>query len=78
MPAVPAVPAFGQRLNVPAYYDSVQVILNALRPHSTLRIMANHLNAQGFLTPSGLTWNRRHVSNFLRKRGTNKSKTEKE
>ena len=71
MPVVPAVPAFGKPLNAPSYYEAVNSIIRVLRPHSTLRTIANHLNAQCFKTPSGMDWNRMHVANYLRNRNIN-------
>jgi len=71
MPVVPAVPAFGKPLNVPAFYEAVNSIIRALRPHSTLRSIANRLNEQGFKTPSGMDWTRMHVANYLRNRNIN-------
>lgn len=59
-------PTFGGRLNTPQYYSSVDSICRMLRPAATLRTIANHLNAAGFKTPSGLIWDRQRVANYLR------------
>ena len=74
------IPAFGQPLNSPDYYNRVDAIVNVLRPYSTLRTVAQHLNDSGFQTPSGLTWHRLHVANYIRQRGlsTNTNTNDKE
>jgi hypothetical protein len=66
MSTLQATPSFGGRLNNQSYYDAVSGIIRVLRPASSLRIIANHLNKAQFLTPSGLPWNRDRVANFLR------------
>jgi hypothetical protein len=66
MSALHATPRFGGKLNNPAYYDSVSGVIRVLRPASSLRIIANHLNKAGFQTPSGLVWNRERVANYIR------------
>jgi hypothetical protein len=66
MPNFKAVPAFSAKLNVPSYYTTLDSIISVLRPASSLRIIARHLNLHGFRTPAGLEWNRERVSNYLR------------
>jgi hypothetical protein len=66
MSALHAPPTFGGKLNNDAYYEAVGNIIKALRPASKLRTIAEHLTAAGFLTPSGLPWNRRRLSDFIR------------
>jgi hypothetical protein len=66
MHSLHAVPQFGGRLNVPAYYESVNSIIQTLRPHATLRVIAAHLSTAGFLTPSGKEWSRERVAAYIR------------
>lgn len=61
-----AKPKFGGTLQTPEYYADVSNVLNVLREYSTLNTMADHLNAQGFVTPSGKPFNKQRVANFLR------------
>jgi hypothetical protein len=67
-----AAPAFGGRLKSPDFYREVNSILRVLRGHSTLRVMAHHLNEQGFTTPSGMRWDRSRVSAYLKQNDINK------
>lgn len=60
-----AVPAFGSRLNTQPYYDSLNAIIATLRPATTLRTIADHLNSAGFTTPSGKPFTRERVANYL-------------
>jgi len=69
MPYYYPVPPFGKPLKDPAYYTTIDQIVTALRPHSTLRAVANDLNSQGLRTPSNLEWHRMHVANYIRQRG---------
>ncbi|MQA39624.1 hypothetical protein [Rugamonas aquatica] len=66
MSALHAPPTFGGKLNNDRYYEAVISTISALRPASSLRTIADHLTTAGFLTPSGLPWNRRRVSDFIR------------
>lgn len=59
-------PSFGGTLQDASYYLAVSNIINVLREHSTLNVIASHLNAQGFLSPSGKPFNKARVANFLR------------
>jgi len=61
-----ALPAFGGRLKTDEYYLQVNQIINVLRGHSTLRVIAQHLNDQHFTTPSGRAWNRMRLSSYLK------------
>jgi hypothetical protein len=63
------VPEFGKPLQDANYYITTDGILNTLRPYSTLRKCAQHLNSIGLRTPSGLEWHRMHVANYIRQRG---------
>lgn len=63
------VPEFGKPLRSADYYLTVDGIINSLRPFSTLRGVANHLNSLGLQTPSGLNWHRMHAANYIRQRG---------
>jgi hypothetical protein len=65
MPALNARPQFGGKLNIESYYRDVSAIIAILRPMSSLRVIANHLNGQGFKTPSGLNFNRDRLANFI-------------
>lgn len=65
MPALLATPRFGGPRNVPSYYSDLNSIVRVLRPVSTLRTIATHLNVQGFQTPSGLEWTRERLANYL-------------
>lgn len=64
--AYAAIPRFGGKRNLPAYYSSVLQVINTLRPMATLRSVATALNAAGFVTPSGLPFTRDRVQAFLR------------
>lgn len=64
-----AIPAFGQPLKKPDYYSTCDGIISTLRPYSTLRTVANHLNSLGLRTPSDREWSRMHVANYIRQRG---------
>ncbi len=66
MSVLPAIPQFGGRLMTPAYYQAVASIIGVLRPASTLRTIAHHLNGAGFTTPTGLAWTRDRLANYLR------------
>lgn len=68
-----AIPAFGQPRKTLDYYVTVDQIVNTLRPYSTLRTVANHLNSLGLRTPGDCEWHRLHVSNYIRQRGLNKN-----
>lgn len=61
-----AVPQFGGKLNLPAYYESVNSIIQTLRPQATLRLVAAHLTTAGFLSPSGKEWTRERVAAYIR------------
>lgn len=63
---MPIRPTFGGTLQAPGYYKSVSAICNVLREYSTLRTIATHLTAQGFLSPSGREWNKSRLVSFLR------------
>jgi hypothetical protein len=64
-----AVPGFGKPLRNEDYYIIVDECITSLRPHATLRSIATRLNEQRLETPSGLTWNRERVSQYIRHRG---------
>jgi hypothetical protein len=61
-----AAPAFGGKHNTPAYYATLDSIIAVLRPASSLRLIANHLNAHGFKTPTNLDWSRDRAANYIR------------
>jgi len=69
MSAPNSVPEFGKPLRDPDYYLTIDRIVNSLRPFSTLRAVATHLNSLGLRTPSGLIWHRMHAANYIRQRG---------
>ena len=66
MPVTPVRPRFGGPLQNPDYYLSISAICNVLREFSTLKTIAQHLTAQGFLSPSGREWNKSRLVSFLR------------
>jgi hypothetical protein len=68
-----ASPAFGGRLKSPDYYEQVNSIIRVLRGHSTLRVIAQHLNEQLFTTPSGKPWDRSRVSAYLKANDINET-----
>lgn len=59
-------PVFGGKLMTDEYYSHVSAVISTLRPLATLRVIAEHLNSQGLLSPRGLSWDRQRVANFLR------------
>lgn len=59
-------PEFGGPLQPAQYYKDVSAIISILRPYSTLRVIAAHLHSNGFLSPSGMPFNRMMVANFIR------------
>jgi hypothetical protein len=60
-----ARPSFGGRLNVNEYYDAVSSVISVLRPVATLRVIAAHLNAASFHTPSGKPWTKERVATYI-------------
>lgn len=66
MDATNAVPAFGGRLRTADYYAAVSGIIRILRGKSTLRVISQHLNSQGFTTPTGLPFNRDRLVRFIK------------
>ncbi len=72
-----AIPGFGKQLRTPDFYAIVDSIIAVLRPHSTLRTIAMHLNSQKLPTASGMEWNRERVSQYIRHRKLNAT-TDKE
>lgn len=64
-------PAFGGKLKTDDYYTQVNAIIAVLRDHSTLRVIASHLTAQGFTTPTGLSWSRNRLATYLKQNKTN-------
>jgi hypothetical protein len=63
---MPAKPGFGSPLQEPSYYIAVSNIVATLRDYSTLKTIAAHLAAQGFLSPSGKPFDKQRVANFIR------------
>lgn len=68
MPSLSAIPKFGSPLCTPLYYEQTDSIVRALRPHSTLRKIAEVLQDQGLRTPAGKDWNRMRVAYYIRNR----------
>ena len=66
MPALNARPQFGGKLNISSYYQQVNAIIKVLRPTASLRIISEHLNGQGFKTPTSLAWNRDRLANYIK------------
>lgn len=62
---------FGGKLKSPNFYLACNVVIATLRPYASLRTVANHLNKAGFPTPSGLTWNRDRLANYIRSSAAN-------
>lgn len=65
MPVLPVTPTFGGRHQTPEFYAACHAVIAEMRPHSTLRAIANALNARGYTTPSGLEWSRSRLANFI-------------
>jgi hypothetical protein len=65
MSDTPMRPQFGGKLQNDTYYASVNRTIAVLRPHATLRTISMHLNATGLTTPSGASWNRSRLANYL-------------
>ena len=61
-----AVPKFGGRKKPDEYYMQVNSIIRVLRGYSTLRTIADALNAQQFKTPSDKEWNRDRLASYLK------------
>lgn len=61
-----AVPKFGGRLKTDDYYQNLNSTIRVLRGYSTLRTIANHLNAQLFTTPSGKDWTRDRLASYIK------------
>lgn len=61
--AVP--PSFGGRLQTPEFYASVNGVINTLRKVASLRTIAEALNQAGLSTPTGMTWNKGRLANYL-------------
>lgn len=59
-------PSFGGKLQSPAYYSGVNSIVATLRTMTTIRTIAEHLNRAGFTTPTGLSWTKDRLANYLR------------
>ena len=59
-------PSFGERLRTDDYYEKVSAIVRVLKGHSSLRIIAMHLNSQNFTTPRGLPFTRDRLVRFMK------------
>jgi hypothetical protein len=59
-------PVFGGKLRDSAYYAAVSNIIRILRTQSSLRLIASHLNTQGFTTPSSLPWTKGRVAEYIK------------
>lgn len=68
MSSMHAIPSFGRPLRSESYYELCDGLVNALRPHSSLRAVAEHLQAAGLRTPSGKDWTRLRVAGYIRNR----------
>lgn len=66
MDATNACPAFGGRLKQPQYYEQISNIVRILKGKSTLRTISQHLNSQGFLTPTGLPFTRDRLVRYIK------------
>ena len=61
-----ARPGFGTKIRADGYYAQINAILTTLRHTASQRVIADHLNSQGFRTPRGLPFNRARLANYLR------------
>jgi hypothetical protein len=59
-------PSFGGKLRTDDYYEKVSSIVRILKGKSSLRIMAMHLNSQGFTTPRGMPFTRDRLVRFMK------------
>jgi len=59
-------PSFGGKLRTDDYYEKVSSIVRILKGKSSLRIMAMHLNSQGFTTPRGMPFTRDRLVRFIK------------
>jgi hypothetical protein len=59
-------PSFGGKLRTDDYYEKVSSIVRILKGKSSLRIIAQHLDRQGFTTPTGLPFNRDRLVRFMK------------
>jgi hypothetical protein len=66
MPSLTAVPSFGGRTRVQAFYEATNRVINTLRPLATLRTIAAALNQANFATPTGKAWTRERLATYLR------------
>lgn len=64
-----AIPLFGQKLRPSSFYETVSGIVSTLRPYSSLKTVAAHLNGLGLTTPKGLPWSKTAVANYIRTNG---------
>ena len=59
-------PSFGGRWRTDEYYSAVTNIIRILKGKSSLRIIAQHLDRQGFTTPRGMPFNRDRLVRFIK------------
>lgn len=64
-----AIPLFGQKVRPLSYYETISGIVSTLRPYSSLKTVADHLNRMNFTTPNGLSWSKHSVANYIRTNG---------
>lgn len=62
----PQAPIFGGKLRDSRYYDAVSHIIRILRTQASLRLIAEHLNREGFTTPSRLNWTKGRVAEYIK------------
>lgn len=60
-----ATPAFHGKLRQPEFYEAAVTIIKRHRRLVTLREVAEKLNAANLTTPTGLSWNRARLANFI-------------
>lgn len=63
--ALPRAPGFGAPLQTERYYLQTNQIIRTLRGKATQRTICAHMNAMNILTPSGLPWDVRRLTNYL-------------
>jgi hypothetical protein len=61
-----AIPLFGQKLRPSSYYETITATVSTLRPYSSLKTVADQMNAMGLTTPKGLPWSKIAVANYIR------------
>jgi hypothetical protein len=61
-----APPRFGGKLKTPDYYERIHAIVAPLRSTTSLRLIADALNAAGYRTPRDFPWDKQKLSMYIR------------